>query len=42
MQHGRIVESLGTASVRAGDVQTDYARQLLTATDGYRRVQEVA
>ena len=42
MQHGRIVESLGTASVRAGDVQTDYARQLLTATDGYHRVQEVA
>ncbi|MEN5181648.1 ABC transporter ATP-binding protein [Comamonas testosteroni] len=42
MQHGRIVESLGTDAVRAGAVQTDYARQLLTAADGYRRVQEVA
>ena len=42
MQHGEIVESLSTEAVRAGAVQTDYARRLLTATDGYHRVQEAA
>ena len=42
MQHGQIVESLTTDAVRAGDVQTDYARRLLTATEGYHRVQETA
>ena len=42
MQHGQIVESLSTDAVRAGEVRTDYARRLLTATEGYHRVQEAA
>ena len=40
MQHGQIVESLTTDAVRAGEVHTDYAKRLLTATEGYHRVQE--
>lgn len=42
MQHGEIVESLSTEAVRAGAVQTDYVRRLLTAADGYHRVVEGA
>jgi peptide/nickel transport system permease protein len=32
MQKGRIIERLTAAQLRAGDVRTDYARQLLAAT----------
>ncbi|MGZ2747318.1 ABC transporter ATP-binding protein [Burkholderia stagnalis] len=38
MQHGEIVELLGVEDVRTGQVERDYTRSLLRATEGYRRL----
>jgi peptide/nickel transport system ATP-binding protein len=37
MKDGEIVEKLGIEAVRSRDVQHDYTRRLLNATDGYSR-----
>ena len=37
MQHGRVVEALGVARLRAGDPDHPYTRQLLQASRGYDR-----
>lgn len=38
MQGGRIVETATTEAMRRGDLQSSYARELLEASRGYRRV----
>jgi peptide/nickel transport system ATP-binding protein len=40
MRNGEIVEQLGIDAVRARDVQDDYTRRLLSATDGYKRASD--
>ncbi len=37
MQFGRGVEEMTAATLAARDPQTDYARQLLTASEGFKR-----
>lgn len=39
MQHGQAVEAMDAATLAARSPKTDYARQLLVASDGFRRVQ---
>lgn len=38
MKSGKIVETLSVEQLRNGDFSTDYTRQLMTASEGFRRV----
>jgi peptide/nickel transport system ATP-binding protein len=38
MKSGKIVETLSVEQLREGDFSTDYTRQLMTASEGFRRV----
>ena len=38
MKSGKIVETLSVEQLRDGDFSTDYTRQLMTASEGFRRV----